>query len=129
MANYPENLRYSKEHEWLEIKGNTALIGVTEYATEQLGDVVHVELPDVDAEYGKDDAIGVVESVKSVSDVFTPVSCKVLEVNESLLENPDIINHEPYTEGWFVKVELTEPGEVDGLMSAEDYEKFLSEEA
>lgn len=129
MGNYPDNLRYSKEHEWVKIEGNVAVVGITEYAAEQLGDVVHVELPEVDAEYGKEGAFGVVESVKSVSDVFAPLSCKIVEINEDLTDNPGIINHDPYGEGWIVKVEMTEPGELDGLMSADAYDKFLSEEA
>ena len=129
MSNYPDKLRYSKEHEWVRIDGKDVVIGITEYAAEQLGDVVHVELPEIDADFGKEDACGVVESVKSVSDIFAPVSCKIIEVNEVLLENPGIINHDPYGEGWIAKAELTEPGELDALLSADAYDKFLSEEA
>jgi len=129
MGNYPNNLKYSKEHEWIKIEGTIATVGITEYAAEQLGDVVHAELPDLEAEFGKDDAIGVVESVKSVSDVFSPISLKITEVNESLLDNPGIINHDPYGEGWIIKGEIMTPADVETLLSADAYNRFLSEEA
>lgn len=129
MSAYPEELRYTKEHEWVKIEGNMALVGITEYAAEQLGDVVHVELPDINDEFEKDSALGVVESVKSVSDIFSPVSGKIVALNETILDTPEIANDDPYGEAWFVKIEMSAPGEVDELLSAEDYEKFLSEEA
>lgn len=129
MGNYPTNLKYSKEHEWIKIEGSIATVGITEYAAEQLGDVVHTELPELETEFGKDDAMGVVESVKSVSDVFSPISLKITEVNETLLDNPGIINHDPYGEGWIVKGEITTPADVETLLSADAYNRFLSEEA
>ena len=99
------------------------------YACEQLGDVVHLELPSIDDEFDKDQAIGVVESVKSVSDIFLPIAGKIIDLNETLLENPEIVNDDTYGEGWFVKVEIADPADVETLMSAEKYEEFLSEEA
>jgi len=128
MTTIPENLRYSKEHEWVKLEGNIAIVGITEYATEQLGDVVHVELPELNTEFEKDHACSTVESVKSVSDVFMPVSGKILAINEVLSENPAIINEDPYGEGWVFKVELTHAEETERLLSASDYKKFLSEE-
>lgn len=128
-TNNPDNLRYSKEHEWIRLDGEHVYFGITEYAAEQLGDVVHVDLPQANAEFGKGEAFGTVESVKSVSDVFSPVSCKIIEINEALEDNPGIINHDPYGEGWIVKAEATDPAELDGLMTAAAYIKFLSEEA
>ena len=122
-------LRYSKEHEWIKIDGKIVTVGITEYAAEQLGDVVHVDLPEIDAEFSKGEACGVVESVKSVSDIFAPVSCRVTEINEVLIDNAGIINHDPYSEGWILKGELTDAAELDSLLSAAAYEKFLSEEA
>lgn len=129
MTVIPEDLRYSKEHEWVKLEGNVAVIGITEYAAEQLGDVVHVELPELNAEFEKDSACSTVESVKSVSDVFMPVSGKILAVNEVLSDNPAIINEDPYSEGWIFKVELTHADETEKLLSASAYKKFLSDES
>lgn len=129
MSNFPDELRYTKEHEWLRLEGKKVNVGLTEYAAEQLGDIVLVELPREGAEFNKGDSLGVVESVKSVSDIYAPVTGRVVEVNDMLPENPGIINEDAYGEGWIVKMEPTDPGEVDQLLSAADYEKFLSEEA
>ena len=129
MANFPDNLRYTKEHEWVRLDGKCAFVGVTDYATEQLGDVVHLDLPEVDAEFEKEAACAVIESVKSVSDIYVPVSGKIVEINETVTDNPAIINEDPYGEGWLFKVEMTDPGEVDGLMSAAAYQKFLADES
>lgn len=127
--NFPEDLKYSKEHEWVRVSGNTATIGITDYAQEQLGEVVFVEFPDEGEALKKDEAFGVVESVKSVSDVYAPISGRVIEVNDPLLDNPETINEEPYAEGWLIKVEVTNPKEFDQLMSAEHYQAFIKEEA
>ena len=129
MSSFPEELRYSKEHEWLKIEGNTAVVGVTNYAAEQLGDIVHADLPEIGSEFEKEDSVATLESVKSVSDVFMPVSGKVLEVNESLTQEPNAVNDDPFGDGWILKVELSTPGEVDALLSADAYKTFLDEEA
>jgi glycine cleavage system H protein len=129
MANFPADLKYTKEHEWIKIDGKVAIVGVTDYAAEQLGDVVLVELPQPDAEITKDDAFGVIESVKSVSDIFAPISGKVREVNETLLETPGIVNEDPYGEGWIIKIDIGDSTELGELMGAKEYAAFLSEEA
>lgn len=127
MSNFPSELKYTKEHEWVKIEGNFAIVGITDYAQEQLGDVVMVELPEEGREVSKDDTFGVVESVKSVSDVFSPLSGKVAEVNEPLANSPNMVNEDCYGEGWLVKLELTNPEEVASLMSARDYQEYLKE--
>ncbi|MCP5464678.1 MAG: glycine cleavage system protein GcvH [Deltaproteobacteria bacterium] len=129
MSLNPEELRYTKEHEWVHLQGETARIGITEYAAEQLGDVVHVELPEQNAEFEQGEAFGSVESVKSVSDVYLPLTGRVTEVNATLADNPGIINEDPYGEGWIVNLQLKDPSKLEGLMSHDDYQKFLSEEA
>ena len=129
MSEYPKNLKYTKEHEWARLEGNVATIGITEYAAEQLGDVVHIDLPEMDREVDKGAAFGVVESVKSVSDIYAPLTGKVVEINEALSENSGVINEDPYGEGWIVKIEITNSAEVEGLLSEQAYQSFLSEEA
>ncbi|MDO8519301.1 MAG: glycine cleavage system protein GcvH [Deltaproteobacteria bacterium] len=124
---YPEDLKYSKEHEWVRVKGKVAIIGITDYAQEQLGDIVMVELPGDGEIVTKDDAFGVVESVKSVSDVFAPVSGKVLETNDPLTDSPGVVNEDCYGEGWLVKIELSDVAELNDLMDAKAYEAFLAE--
>lgn len=126
-----KDLKFSKEHEWvhLEDDGKTVTMGITEYAAEQLGDVVHVDLPEMEDElYTKDTAIGVVESVKSVSDIFIPISGKVVEVNTLLPENPALVNEDPYGEGWIAKIEVSDENELKELLDEAGYESFLSEE-
>lgn len=129
MSNFPADLKYTKEHEWVKIDGKKATLGVTEYAAEQLGDVVLVELPGENAEFNKGDSIGVVESVKSVSDIYAPLTGRVIEANDMLPENPGIINEDCYGEGWIAKIEVTEDAEVKQLLTNVEYETFLSEEA
>ena len=126
---FPEDLKYSKEHEWVRFDGKTAVIGVTDYAQDQLGEIVYVELPDEGEAIVKDDSFGVVESVKSVSDVFAPISGDVIEVNDPLLDSPETVNEEPYGEGWLVKVHVTNPKELEELMTAEQYQAFIKEES
>ncbi len=128
MAKFPDDLRYTKQHEWVRLSGKHAFVGVTEYAAEQLGDVVHVDLPELDAEFEKDAVCASIESVKSVSDVYLPVSGKVVEVNEVITDNAAIVNEDPYGEGWMVKVTLTDVGEVGGLMTAAQYREFVAQE-
>jgi len=125
--NIPQDLKYSKEHEWVRIEGNIATVGVTDYAQEQLGDVVNVEFPPDGEEITKDEVFGVVESVKSVSDVFAPLSGKVLETNDPLIDSPAVVNEDPYSEGWLIKIEITKPEEIKELMDAKAYAAYLAE--
>ncbi len=129
MSNFeiPNDLLYSKEHEWIRVEGKVGTIGVSAYAQEQLGDVVMVEFPPEGEDVVKDEAFGVVESVKSVSDVFSPVSGRVLETNEPLLDSPGVVNEDSYGEGWLIKIEITNPDELKDLMDAKAYEAYLSE--
>lgn len=129
MSNYPEELKYSKEHEWVRINGKEVTIGITDYAAEQLGDVVFVEIPKVGTEYKQDAAFGVVESVKSVSDIYVPVAGKVIEVNQNLIDQPALINEDPYQKGWIARFEIQDPSQLNHLLSAKQYDQFLSEEA
>ncbi len=127
--NLPTNLKYSKEHEWIKIEGDIAVIGITDYAQDSLGDIVFLELPDVDAELTAGETFGVVESVKAVSDLFSPLSGKVVEIHEHLIDAPETINSEPYGAGWMLKVELSNTSEVDALLDASAYEKLVAEES
>ena len=125
---FPEDLKYSREHEWVLVEDNTATVGITDYAQEQLGDVVFVELPAVGDKVTKDEAFGVVESVKAVSDVYAPVSGTVLEINDDLPESPDMINEDPYGDGWIVKIEIIDPTDLDDLLDAEAYRQYTEEQ-
>lgn len=126
----PDGLRYTREHEWIRIlEEGRGRVGITHHAQDELGDVVFVELPRTGDVLGGDDVFGTVESVKAVSDLYSPVSGKVTEVNESLEEQPELVNDDPYGQGWMIQVELSNPGEVDGLMSAGEYAAFLAEES
>lgn len=126
MANIPENLRYSKDHEWVSVEGDIATIGVTDYAQHSLGDVVYVDLPRVGDAFATHEAFGSVESVKAVSEIFTPVAGEVSEVNDGLNDAPESVNNDPYGAGWMLKVKMTNPNEADGMMSAVEYEEYLS---
>lgn len=126
--NIPDNLKYTKEHEWVKIEGKTATIGVTGYAAEQLGDIVYTELPGEGEEVTKDDTFGVLESVKAVSDCYAPLSGKVLEINDTLAENPETVNEDPYGEGWMIKIEMSDPAQAKELMDHKAYQAFLTEE-
>ena len=128
MANIPADLRYTKEHEWAKLEGDKARVGITAFAQEQLGDVVFVELPKVGAKVTAMKTFGVVESVKAVSDLFAPLSGEVVEANTELTKKPETVNSDPYGQGWMIVIKLSNPKEMDGLMSAADYEKFVSEE-
>ena len=129
MANVPENLHYSKDHEWVRVEGDTAAVGITDHAQDQLGDVVYVELPKAGEEFAAHESFGSVESVKAVSEIFTPVSCKVAEVNDSLNDEPEKVNKDPYGEGWMIKIKLSSAGEVDSLLTAAEYEDFTKAES
>jgi glycine cleavage system H protein len=129
MANVPENLHYSKDHEWVRVEGDTAVVGITDHAQDQLGDVVYVELPKTGEEFAAHESFGSVESVKAVSEIFTPISGKVSEVNGSLSDEPEKVNQDPYEEGWMIKITMSNPGEVDSLLSAAEYEDFTKAES
>jgi glycine cleavage system H protein len=124
-----DDLLYTKTHEWVKIEGNNVIVlGVTDYAQEQLGDIVGVELPEVDAEFGVEDPIGVIESVKSVSDIYCPVEAKVIAVNEELEDAPELINEDPYGKGWIAKFQVEDESQLDELMNIEQYQSYLEEE-
>lgn len=125
---FPEGLKYSKEHEWVLVEGNTATIGITEFAQEELGDIVYVELPEVGEKIVKDDPFGAVESVKAVSDVYAPVSGSVLEINDVLPDNPETINDDPYGDGWMIRVELSDTDDLTDLMDAEEYAEYVQQQ-
>jgi len=124
MANVPADLRYTKEHEWAKLEGDKARVGITAFAQEQLGDVVFVELPKVGAKVTAMKTFGVVESVKAVSDLFAPLSGEV--TNTELTKKPETVNSDPYGQGWMIVIKLANPKEMDGLMSAADYEKLVA---
>ncbi len=124
----PEDLRYTREHEWARKKGKNVAVGITEYAQDQLGDVVYLELPDVGDAVKKGEAFGVVESTKAVSELFAPVSGKIVEVNDPLADAPEAINEDPYEEGWMVVIEPSDPAELDALLDAKAYQSFLEEQ-
>ena len=129
MANVPENLHYSKDHEWVRVEGEVAVIGITDHAQEQLGDVVYVELPKAGEQFAANESFGSVESVKAVSEIFTPVSGEVTEVNESLTDEPEKVNTAPYSDGWMIKIKMKSSGEVDSLLTAAEYEDFTKAES
>ena len=124
----PEGLKYSKEHEWVLVEDRIAIIGITEYAQQELGDIVYVELPEVGEKIVKDDPFGAVESVKAVSDIYAPVSGTVTEVNDSLPDSPETINDDAYGDGWMIKVEMTDKDDLKDLMSAEEYAEYVEQQ-
>lgn len=124
--NFPSELRYTAEHEWIKlVDGNVALVGITDYAQDQLGDVVFVEVNSLDQELAANEVFGSVEAVKTVSDLFLPVAGKVLEVNESLNDSPDKVNTDPYGDGWVIKLEVSNPADLDALMDATTYQESV----
>jgi glycine cleavage system H protein len=124
---YPEGLKYHPEHDWAKVDGDTATIGITWYAQDALGEIVHFEPPEQGSSVAKDESYGEVESVKAVSDLVSPLSGEVTEVNQAVLEEPEKINEDPYGEGWLIKVRLSDPSEVDGLLGVAAYKELLSE--
>ena len=122
---YPKELRFTKDHEWVKLEGDTATIGITDFAQKQLGDVVYVELPAVGKTLDVHQTIGVVESVKAVSDVYSPLSGEVIAINEDLNNSPEMLNHDPQGKGWIIRLRLKDKSDLDQLMTAGDYEKFL----
>jgi glycine cleavage system H protein len=123
----PEDLKYTKDHEWIKITDDIAVIGITDYAQQQLGDVVYVELPDVGTQVAQFEACGTIESVKTVSDLCAPVSGEVAKINEALDDTPELINNEPYDTGWIMEIKLKDSAELDNLLSANDYEAMIQE--
>jgi len=125
---YPENYRYTREHEWIRAEGGAGVIGITHHAQDKLGDIVFVELPAVGRKLAAQEAFGSVESVKAVSDIYSPVAGEVTEVNAALADHPEILNQDPHGAGWLIKIKLADPKAVDGLLSARDYEDFVRSE-
>jgi glycine cleavage system H protein len=118
-------LKYTKDHEWIKIEGNVATIGITDYAQGELGDIVYVEIEALDEELQKEEIFGSVEAVKTVSDLFLPVSGKITHINESLEDNPELINEDPYNKGWIIKMEIQTPSELDELLDADSYQHLI----
>lgn len=124
--NFPEDIKYTKDHEWIKLtEDNIAMIGITEFAQQELGDIVYVDINSVGQELNADEVFGTVEAVKTVSDLFLPLAGKVLEVNAQLESNPELVNKDPYNEGWMIKLELKNPEELDNLLSAEKYKELV----
>lgn len=125
--NFPEELKYTKDHEWVKAEGNTATIGITDFAQGELGDVVYIDIPDESAELKAGDTFGTIEAVKTVADLFAPLSGKLIEVNTSLNDEPETVNNEPYDKGWICKIEMSDTSELDGLMDAAKYKETIGQ--
>jgi glycine cleavage system H protein len=125
MSNIPSDLKYTKSHEWVRVNGDTAIVGITDHAQHELTDVVFVELPEVGRMVKAGEACAVVESVKTASDIYSPVSGEIVEQNQPVTDNPALVNTEPYAGGWFFKIKLSNPAELDALLSPEDYQKQI----
>ena len=125
--NIPENLKYTKDHEWLRIEGDEGYIGITEFAQKELGDIVFVEVETIEETLEKEEIFGTIEAVKTVSDMFMPISGEVIDFNQSLEANPEIINTDPYDEGWIIKIKITKPEEIKELLSSEQYKEVIEE--
>ncbi len=123
--NIPEDLKYTKDHEWAKVDSDVVTVGITDYAQGELGDVVFVELPEVGSSVTQDEAFGTIEAVKAVADLYSPVSGEVVEVNEKLVDAPETVNQDPYGEGWMIKIKLNDPSELDKLMDARAYQKLI----
>jgi glycine cleavage system H protein len=129
MANTPEDLGYTKDHEWVRVRGDQATIGITDHAQNQLGDVVYVELPKVGDKFEITEPFGSVESVKAVSEVYMPLTGSVIKVNESLNDAPELVNSDPYGDGWMIVIKMDNPAQADGLLNSAEYEDYIKEEA
>ena len=123
--NIPKNLLYTSEHEWVKIEGNTATIGITDFAQGELGDIIFLEFPDLDAVFNVGDIFGTIEAVKTVSDLYMPLEGKIVEVNNILNDNPEKVNEDPYGKGWIIKIEISEDEEISNLLSAEEYRNLI----
>ncbi len=124
--NLPENLKYSKDHEWLRVEGDTAVIGITDYAQNELGDIVFVEVPTVGETLSQGDTLGTIEAVKTVADVYMPVDGEVLEVNPDLDATPELINQDPYGQGWIAKIKISNPDQLNDLLTADQYKELIN---
>lgn len=129
MANTPEDLNYTKDHEWVRVKGSEATVGITDHAQNELGDVVYVELPKVGDKFEASEPFGSVESVKAVSEIYMPVSGSVIEVNDNLNDSPEQVNEDPYGDGWMIRIKIDNPAQVDALLTSIEYEDYIKEEA
>lgn len=129
MANTPEDLSYTKDNEWLRLKGEQATVGITDYAQQQLGDVVYIELPKIGDKFEASEPFGSVESVKAVSEVFMPVGGSVVDRNENLNDSPELVNEDPYGDGWMIRIKIDNPAQVDALLTAIEYEDYIKEES
>jgi glycine cleavage system H protein len=125
--NFPEELKYTQDHEWIKVEGDIATVGITAFAQSELGDIVYVEVETVGEELGQNDVFGTIEAVKTVSDLFLPVSAEILELNSSLEDSPEKVNEDPYGDGWIVKIKLQDLSELDGLLSAEAYKNLIGQ--
>jgi glycine cleavage system H protein len=125
----PDDLKYTRSHEWAKIEENVVTVGITDYAQESLGDIVHIELPEENRELAKDEVFGVVESVKAVSDLYSPVSGEVIEVNEALVDSPEVVNDDPFNEAWMIKIRVDDASELNNLMDAREYKSYVEEES
>ena len=124
--NFPDNLRYTKDHEWLRIENNEAYVGITSFAQSELGDIVYIDIDSEGEQLEKEEVFGSVEAVKTVSDLFMPINGEVLEFNEKLEDNPELINSDPFGEGWIIKISISDNSELEDLLSSDDYEKLVS---
>lgn len=124
--NFPENIKYTNEHEWIRVEGDVAYVGITDYAQDQLGDIVFVDIQTVGETLNAGDVFGTIEVVKTISDIFLPVGGEVLEQNEALADQPELVNQDPYGEGWLVKIKPAEDADFDSLLTAEDYKKLIN---
>jgi len=125
---YPQEYLYSKEHEWVRVEEESCVLGITDFAQEELGEVVFVELPEIGQTFSAEDEIGTIESVKAVAEVYTPIAGEVVAVNQALVESPELVNDDPHARGWLIKIRPSNKDELDGLMSAEQYEAFAAGE-
>ena len=123
--NLPENLKYTDDHEWVSVKDDVAIIGITDFAQSELGDIIFVEFPDTGMSINQKDSVGTLEAVKTVADIYSPVTGEVIEINDNLESSPELINEDPYEEGWILKIKISNKDELDGLLSNLDYEKMI----
>ena len=121
----PQNLKYTKEHEWVKIDGDLLIVGITDHAQSELGDIIFIEFPDLNQEISKDEPFGTIEAVKTVADLFAPVSGKIIEINQDLEDNPELVNSDPYGEGWIVKITDFDKSQLDALLDSNNYEEII----
>lgn len=124
--NIPENLKFTKDHEWVKVDGDVAIVGITDFAQNELGDIVFVEIETEDEDLEKEDVFGTIEAVKTVSDLYMPVSGKIIEVNEELESKPELVNKDPYNEGWMIKIKMSKPEQLNDLLTAAQYQELIS---